>query len=131
MDVEVVEELRKAGELQEVKLKEKLQATWELNRKLDALAKDKEEKLAAEKALVDELRVKLGDTNLRSVVAEVRVGKLEIEVEAARHAVTWAIDEYKKFEDFKHEVDEGYIKSLHLIFLECKKKWPNSFLNWI
>lgn len=54
-----------------MKLKEELKAAQEFDRKLDALAKDKEEKLAAEKALVTKLKAKLDDTDLRRVAIEV------------------------------------------------------------
>lgn len=71
-----------------MKMKEDLKATQELNRRLDALAKDKEEKLAIEEALVTNLKVKLDDANLRRVAVEVEVRKSELEVEAAQHALT-------------------------------------------
>lgn len=38
-----------------------------------------------------------------------------------------AIIKYKKFKDFKLEVAEGCIESLHLGFLECKKKVTLAF----
>lgn len=96
-----------------MKLKEDLKVSQELNQKLDALAKDREEKLAVDKDLVIDLKAKLDDADSRRVVAEVRVGKLEIEVDAAWYVVTCSIIEYKIFEEFMEEVAECCIDALH------------------
>lgn len=89
--------------------------------------KDKEEKLTNEKASVSELKIKLAEAYSKRVAMKVQVGKLKIEVKAIWLAINQAVDEYKKSKDFKVEVAEGCLESLHLRFLECKKKVAKIF----
>lgn len=111
-------------------LKEDLQASRELNHKLDAQVKDKEE-LVVEKALIFELKTKLAKANSRRVATEVQVEKLKIKVKADRLVVNKVVAEYKGFEDFKAEVAEGCLESFHFNFLECKRKLPRCTRMWI
>lgn len=88
---------------------------------MEAQVKDKEEKLATEKASISELKAKLDNADSRRQATESRVRELKAKLKTAHVAANRTVEEYKKSKNFK-EVPKGCIDSLYLRFLECKKK---------
>lgn len=78
--------------------------------------------MAIERAWVSELEINMTDANLRRMIVEEWTKKLEVEAKATRAAKDQAIEEYKWSKDFKDEMVEGCLESLHLGFFECNKK---------
>lgn len=63
----------------------------------------------------------MADADSRIIIIEGWIKKNKVKVKAARIAMAWEVEEYKKSKDFEDEVAKGYLESLHLRFFECKK----------
>lgn len=99
-----------------------------INHQLEAQVKSMDEKLATEKASISDLKAKLSNVDSRRKAIEERGRVFKTEVKATRIAIDKVIKEYKNSQDFKDEVAEACVESLHLVFLECKKKVTTFFL---
>lgn len=72
--------------------------------------------------------MKLSDSASRRRIAKGRVRILKAKVKAAQLEVGRAVEDYKKFEDFKLKLVEGCIDSYHLVFSDCENKVAKAFL---